>query len=292
MANTSSTAPEVGWGTVSPGPSGREGVTAGGGRGIATAGAGDGRIPGDGTLPGQSTDEARARGSGVIWRFTSNTGTGGTGVCRDENGTGPGATEFRKTAQGGPWFAGGTLIETPAGPRPVDGLRPGDLVLTLDDGPQPVLRVGRRRLCLADLMADPGLQPVEIAADALGPGLPDRAVRVSPQHRVLFAGAICELLFGAEEVLVPALQLVGQGRARQLPLPLAHVQVMFDRHQIVQTHGLWSESCQPDEPGPDGLRDPPRNGLSRPCRELAVPGVHAAARMTLRHHETRVLLGS
>lgn len=35
-----------------------------------------------------------------------------------------------------PCYAPGTLIDTPDGPRPVQTLQPGDLLLTLDHGPQ------------------------------------------------------------------------------------------------------------------------------------------------------------
>ncbi|MEW9918366.1 Hint domain-containing protein [Marimonas sp. MJW-29] len=40
-------------------------------------------------------------------------------------------------------FANGTAIETPYGPRPVESLMPGDLVLTRDHGPQPSSMEGR-----------------------------------------------------------------------------------------------------------------------------------------------------
>ena len=51
-------------------------------------------------------------------------------------------------------FGGGTLIETDGGPIPVDWLRPGDRVLTFDDGLQPLRWVGRD--CLRQ-------QPQEVA---------------------------------------------------------------------------------------------------------------------------------
>ncbi len=43
-----------------------------------------------------------------------------------------------------PCFVAGTLIRTPDGDVPIESLRPGDLVLTLDDGPQPLRWVGSR----------------------------------------------------------------------------------------------------------------------------------------------------
>jgi serralysin len=122
--------------------------------------------------------------------------------------------------------------------------------------------------------------------------VPDCAIRVSPQHRVLFGGAVCELHFGAEEVLVPAIQLVGRHGIGQRLQPVTYVHLMFDRHQIVQTHAMWSESYQPGERTLEGMPDPQRDELLRLFPELAVPGSYPAARMTLKGYETRVLLGA
>ena len=43
-------------------------------------------------------------------------------------------------------FTAGTRILTPHGPRPVEDLRPGDLVITRDNGPQPLRWTGRREV--------------------------------------------------------------------------------------------------------------------------------------------------
>jgi Ca2+-binding RTX toxin-like protein len=224
--------------------------------------------------------------------YSASDSESGTVTFYDPNGAFLGTMEFTEIERVIPCFAAGTLIDTPTGPRAVESLRPGDLVLTLDDGPQTVRWVGQRRLGLADLLADPSLQPVEIAADAFGAGVPVRTIQVSPQHRVLFGGAICELYFGAEEVLVPAIQLVGQRGVSQRLQPVTYVHVMFDRHQIVQTHGLWSESYQPGERTLEGMPDPQREELLRLFPDLSAPGSYPAARMTLKAFETRVLLQS
>jgi hypothetical protein len=113
---------------------------------------------------------------------------------------------------------------------------------------------------------------VEIAAGALGAGVPERPVQVSPQHRVLFGGADCELYFGTDEVLVPAIQMVGRPGIGQRLQPVTYVHVMFDRHQIVRTHGMWSESFQPGDRVLDGMPDPQRDEILRLFPELAEPG--------------------
>jgi len=142
-------------------------------------------------------------------------------------------------------FAGGTLIETPSGEVPVERLRVGDLVTTLDDGPRPVRWIGCTRIMLG--ASNRQLAPVEITAGAFGPGLPARDVVVSPAHRVLRADARAQLLLGEEEVLVPAKSLVNGTTVRRQDSrrSVTYWHVMFDSHQIVFSGGLPSESFHP-----------------------------------------------
>lgn len=189
-----------------------------------------------------------------------------------------------------PCFAMGALVETPNGPRPVESIRSGDLVLTRDCGPQVVRWAGQRSLSLAEVLATPALRPVELAPGALGPGLPDRALTVSPQHRLLIDGPQCELLFGETEDLVPALHLVGRAGVSRPLAPVTYVHLLFDQHQIVQTHGIWSESFQPGERVLGAMPDLQRDELLQLFPELDTTGGYPAARATLKAHETRVLL--
>ncbi|MEM6375589.1 MAG: Hint domain-containing protein, partial [Pseudomonadota bacterium] len=90
-----------------------------------------------------------------------------------------------RQAQSMPCYAPGTLIETDNGPRPVEDLKAGDRVLTLDRGPQTILWVRAGNEYLETKERDQ--KPVLIAPGALGRGLPERSLIVSPQHRI-FAG--------------------------------------------------------------------------------------------------------
>jgi serralysin len=191
-----------------------------------------------------------------------------------------------------PCFTAGTLIETPDGPRPVESIRPGDLVNTLDEGPQRVRWVGLRALGVAELITDPQFQPVLFEKGSLGIDLPDRPLTVSPQHRMLVTGAKCELCFGEAEFLAPALHLAGLPGIRRALKPVTYVHLMFDRHQIVRTHGVWSESFQPGTLSLDSLSDPQRDKLVRLFPDLADGVSYPAARSTLRAYETRVLFCS
>lgn len=77
-------------------------------------------------------------------------------------------------------FVAGTLIETADGPRPVEALQPGDLVLTRDHGLQPLVWVGQSQIDAARLDSCPNLRPIVIEPGALGRGLPQRPLTVSP----------------------------------------------------------------------------------------------------------------
>jgi hypothetical protein len=157
---------------------------------------------------------------------------------------------------------------------------------------KPVRWVGRQHLSRGRLIAQPELQPVRIACGALGGAGPERSMLVSPQHRLLVTGALPELLFGEPEVLVPARHLIGQAEVtRALPEEgVTYIHIMFDRHEIVLSDGIWTESFQPAERTLSSMEAAVRDEI------LAIfPGLGTsnaafeATRPTIRAHEARVL---
>src|SRR5690606_41194845 len=58
-----------------------------------------------------------------------------------------------------------------------------------------------------DLAMNPKLCPVRITAGALGNGMPEQDLMVSPQHRVLIRSKIALRMFNITEVLIPAIKL-------------------------------------------------------------------------------------
>ncbi len=141
---------------------------------------------------------------------------------------------------GAPCFVAGTLVDTPDGPRKVENLAPGDMVLTVDDGACPVRWVGGHTV--------PGtgqLAPIRIKAGMLGA---QRDILVSPQHRLLISGWQAQLLFGEDEVLVAAKSLINGKTIVRAPCDtVQYVHLFFDRHQLVTTSGLISESLFPGQ---------------------------------------------
>lgn len=143
-----------------------------------------------------------------------------------------------------PCFTAGTLIQTLDGPREVQDLRIGDLILTRDHGVQPLRWIGGRTLDAGRLDLSPNLRPIRIGAGALGAGLPLRDLIVSPQHRVLVRSTVVSRMFACSEVLIAAKHLVGlPGIAIcRDPAPVTYLHLLFDDHQILLSEGAWSES--------------------------------------------------
>lgn len=142
-----------------------------------------------------------------------------------------------RNSVGVPCFTAGTAILTPRGAVRVEALRPGDLVCTVDNGPQPLLWIGGR-----DVRAPGPLQsPVVLRAEQA------RNLVVSPQHCVL------QMLDG-DEVFVrarhlsevrPMLGRMARGRPQ-----VRYLHLLFERHQVLLAEGVQSESFWP---GPQAL---------------------------------------
>lgn len=187
-----------------------------------------------------------------------------------------------------PCFVAGTLIRTPAGEVAIESLRPGDLVMTLDDGAQPLRWIGSRTV-----PAQGPLAPVCIRAGAFGN---HRKLLVSPQHRILVRDGLAELMFGEVEVLVAAKDLVNDHSVRRVQGgDVEYIHLLFDRHQIVLAEGLASESFHP---GPQVLGDFPQEtvqeltGLFPELDPVTGSGYGPAARRSLRGYEARALMGT
>ncbi len=132
-------------------------------------------------------------------------------------------------------FTAGTLIETPHGPRRIETLHAGDLVLTADDGPQPLRWIGQRTV--------PGIGPMAPVTLKAGTCGTTADLTVSPNHRILVEGAMAQLVTGCDRVLVAAKHLVNATTIIQHQCGfVSYLHLLFDDHQIVTTHGCQSES--------------------------------------------------
>ncbi|WP_347310889.1 Hint domain-containing protein [Defluviimonas sp. SAOS-178_SWC] len=132
-------------------------------------------------------------------------------------------------------LAPATLIATRAGPVPLEWLRPGDDILTRDNGYRPLLWIGQGRR-----PAGAGPQStVVIEAGQFGPGQPDQSLRLAPDHGVLVEGARFVAAHGSAEVLAPAASLSRMGPTRPAG-GLFHL--VLAGHELMLANGIWVES--------------------------------------------------
>ena len=184
-----------------------------------------------------------------------------------------------------PCFVAGTLIMTPDGERPVESLMTGELVVSKAVGPQPLRWIGKRRVAALGDMA-----PIRIAATTFGT---HRTLLVSPLHRVLVRDALAEVLFGEPEVLVAARDLVNDRSVRRIEGgSVDYVHILFDRHQVVLSEGLETESFLP---GPQITQSFEAETIAEICRifpeldPMTGDGYSPAARRVLKRFEAQLL---
>lgn len=187
-----------------------------------------------------------------------------------------------------PCFVAGTLIRTPDGDVPVETLIPGDLVETVDEGAQPLRWIGMRQVKGVGKLA-----PVRFEAGALGE---HRELLLSPQHRVMIRDTYAELMFGETEVLVAAKDLVNDSTIRRQECDaVTYVHILFDRHQVVFSEELATESFLP---GPQTTKSFEAHLIDEICTIFPDLDPHTgegygpAARPGLRNYEAQALLAA
>ncbi len=132
-----------------------------------------------------------------------------------------------------PCFARGSCLLTPLGYRPVEALRPGDPLVTASGDIRAVRWIGCRTLDIAAHRRPEAVQPVRLLAGALSQGVPNRTLRLSPDHALLLRG-----------VLVPVKLLVNGAtilRERGC-VAITYYHVELDRHDILVAENVAVES--------------------------------------------------
>ncbi len=201
-----------------------------------------------------------------------------------ENGAGISDSAF-VTVNQVPCFVEGTKVKTPEGEVAVEHLQVGNLVLTKDDGAQPLRWIGSRTVAAAGSFA-----PIHIRRGTFGE---HGDLWVSPLHRVLVRDPMSELLFAEAEVLVAAKELVDGKNVRQVEGgEVTYVHLLFDRHQILWSEGLETESFLPGPQIVHALEQDVMNEICTLFPELdpeTGAGYGPAARQTLRQYEASLL---
>ncbi len=158
-----------------------------------------------------------------------------------------------ENGSGMPCFTRDTRIMTQYGAAMIQSLHPGDMIPTLGQGLHPIRWIGRRRFDRRTLQANPRLWPVRILAGALGGGLPARDLLVSRQHRMLVQSKIAQRMFGAAEVLIPAIKLTALPGiyVDESVDSVEYFHLLFNRHQVIFAEEAPTESLYT---GPEALK--------------------------------------
>lgn len=145
-------------------------------------------------------------------------------------------------------FTPGTKIATLKGETLVENLVAGDKVVTRDNGIQDIRWIGQKKIDWRLMTANPHLKPVLVRQGSLGNDLPERDLMVSPNHRMLVANERTALQFDEAEVLVAAKHLVGGLSVRSVDsIGTTYIHFLCDRHEVVLSDGIWTESFQPTD---------------------------------------------
>lgn len=147
---------------------------------------------------------------------------------------------FQRAPDGGteitygvPCYCPGTLIATPDGDRPVEGLAIGDLVLTASGASRPIRWIGRRSYNGRFAAGNPDIMPVVIRADALGDGLPRRDLTVSPLHAMAVEGWLVPA-----RLLLNGRSIVQQSRVARVD----YIHIELETHDLLLAEGVPSET--------------------------------------------------
>ncbi|SDZ19612.1 Hint domain-containing protein [Jannaschia faecimaris] len=222
--------------------------------------------------------------------------TDGSGSMALMNQFGNGAVALQNTDTTPPdvliCFCGDTDILTPQGARKVDALKTGDLVLTGDGDAVPILWIGRTHASVEDMRCDPSLRPICISANSVQPGAPYADLYVSAQHRVVLESAWAEFYFGEPGVMMAAKHMVGTAAERIMPeRAVAYFHILLDRHAVLISNGLLTESFQPSRRSIGGMSARIRRSLVNNVspKQMQALLMRPDAMRTLRAYEARTL---
>lgn len=167
-------------------------------------------------------------------------------------------------------FVAGTSIATPQGVVLVENLSVGDQVITRDNGIQEIKWIGATSVDGRYLQAHPHLQPILIQKGALGYGLPEYNLTVSPNKRLVVSNDRVSLRFDEDEVLVSAKHLVNpsEGIQEVQSMGITYIHFVFDQHEVVLANGAWVESFHPADHSLKGRGNAQRNELLEIFPEL------------------------
>lgn len=165
----------------------------------------------------------------------------------------------------------GANIRTPFGPRNVELVRPGDLIVTRDNGLQAVRLVWMRKIRTPKRPNNGGSAPICLCPRAIGPMMPQHKMYVAPDQRVLVPGY---RLLGQDDTsccLVFAREIAASSDDAYVDASAPVTQFytfVFDTHQVFCCNGLPVESFLAGDAEIARLKATYRKDLDRALPEL------------------------
>jgi hypothetical protein len=130
-------------------------------------------------------------------------------------------------------FLGGTMIATPEGEKPIETLKPGDLVTTATGKIVPVRWIGISTISTRFASALRTM-PVRISAGALDENLPKRDLLLSPDHALLLDGFLVQASALVEGMLIR--------REYRMPETFRYYHIEVSAHELILAEGVPAET--------------------------------------------------
>ena len=143
----------------------------------------------------------------------------------------------------------GANLRTPCGERRVEFLRKGDLIVTRDDGLQPVRLIWTRTVTASEIAADPSLAPIVIRPRAVGPMMPKRTVSMGAAHLLFIPVCRLDDEDDTTSCLMPARDITDMSDESFIdrgPEEVIYFNIVFDEPTVFCANGLPVESFSPN----------------------------------------------
>ena len=182
-------------------------------------------------------------GEKIVFTVEENSGSAGAGVDWATVYDGVGNGNITLDGAGDPnqppppplCFVAGTLIQTAEGEKSVENLQVGDLVVTKDNGLQPIRWIGSRHVSALGKFA-----PIVFKRGAIGN---TTDLMLSPQHRLLVSDWTVSMFFHQDEALVKAKDMVNGATIFQKTGDQVHYfHILLDDHALVYANGVAAET--------------------------------------------------
>ncbi|WP_371170801.1 Hint domain-containing protein [Aliiroseovarius sp. 2305UL8-7] len=185
-------------------------------------------------------------------------------------------------------FARGTEILTDAGPRRIEEIRVGDMLVTRDNGLQPLRWIAASKVASDRRRGNSQLEPIALKADSLAPGVPTKTLQLSPQHRLLLEGPELDLLLDQTAAFASAKSLVNGDSIYECGDEIADLEywhIALDQHDVVYANGCPAETLHMGDMSLGTITDAQATEL-----EAIFPGITSTPQ-PLAHPELRAYEG-